>query len=160
MTARSCIACGKSPSGLIPRAHEFCEFCGAPLSSEVASFTCYRCGKRFEGTGQTICAECQQLPPTSTSTAESPESPRIFWAAFWGAALPLSVRITYSLLGGGGPSRESKAVTGFIAFVGASLVLGIVGTITGHSHARPRIQEHVITWLAGGLMGLLLWQFS
>lgn len=31
MAAPTCTACGKAPSGLIRKPHDFCEHCGAPL---------------------------------------------------------------------------------------------------------------------------------
>ena len=163
--SRRCTACGQEPSGLIPRTHDFCEHCGAPLAEAPraqVTLTCYRCGQRFDGAeGATLCLSCQQTPAVAAST-EVPVAPQNAFAsaAFWGAAWPVAVRLAFGLLVGEQQSREARALVGVIAFFAGTVVIAVLGVITGQSTRKSDTTEQAIALTAAAVTIGLLWALT
>jgi hypothetical protein len=159
--SRRCTKCDREPSGLIPRQHDFCEFCGERLpipEPERVPTACYRCGKKFETVaGVTMCPDCQKLPvPATTPLPVDPEN-NFAMAAVWGAALPIMVRVSYGMMVDSLASREAKLLAGGVAFFASSFVLAGVGLATGQRYRSQSAAEQAIAWLALAVTAGLLW---
>lgn len=167
---RWCPACRKAPSGLVPDAHEFCEDCGGPLDflerapagapeagPERVVLSCHQCGRKFEASrgSRSFCATCvpeaapapQAAAPTDQEPARAAERPLV-WAAAWGVALPLSLRVAWAALGGGAAAPEHRLLAALLAFFCAVGFLGVIALARNELGASGSRLEQVVGLLA------------